>query len=138
MTLNKNLQQFIESAQQDDAYWVEQAKIDFALALDQHRKRQNMTLGELAQKLGTSPAYITKVFRGDCNFTIETMVKLASATGTQLDIQLKATPTASKLWHVTPTNRPQLRLVAQQTVTTVKTKAGAFTGTDWSPIRMVS
>jgi transcriptional regulator with XRE-family HTH domain len=123
MTLNKNLQQFLEAAQHDDAYWVEQAKIDFALALDLQRKRQNMTLSELAQKLGTSPAYITKVFRGDSNFTIETMVKLAIATSTQLDIQLKVTPTANKLWHVPPTNRPPLRLVAQQTVTTVNRMA---------------
>ncbi|WP_310642861.1 helix-turn-helix transcriptional regulator [Limnohabitans sp.] len=136
MTLNRNLQQFMEAAQHDNAYWIEQAKIDFALALDLQRKRQNMTLGELAQKLGTSPAYITKVFRGDCNFTIETMVKMATATGTQLDIQLKTAPTAHKLWQVTATRRPQLRLVEQQTVTTVSTATWGHT--DWAPNRMAA
>lgn len=136
MTLNKNLQQFTEAAQQSDAYWVEQAKIDFALALDLQRKRQNITLGELAQKLGTSPAYITKVFRGDSNFTIETMVKLASATGTQLDIQLKTTPNVSKLWDMSRTSRPQLRLVSQQTFTRVNTTA--WGESEWAHNRMAA
>jgi transcriptional regulator with XRE-family HTH domain len=35
--------------------------------------------------MGTSAAYISKVFRGDNNLTIESMVKLARATGGQLD-----------------------------------------------------
>ena len=36
---------------------------------------------ELAKRLGSSPAYITKVLRGDINFTVETMVRLAKAVG---------------------------------------------------------
>jgi transcriptional regulator with XRE-family HTH domain len=138
MTLNKKLQQLIEAAQQDDEHWTEQAKIDFAMALDQQRKRQNMSLGELAQKLETSPAYITKVFRGDSNFTIDTMVKLARAVGAQLDIQLKTNASANKFWQTRASHRPALRLVSQQTTTTVNANPVAWDESAWAQNRVAA
>jgi hypothetical protein len=38
--------------------------------------------------MDVSPAYITKIFRGDVNFTIETMVKLARRVGARLHLHL--------------------------------------------------
>ena len=47
----------------------------------------------LAQRMGTSPAYITRLFRGSANLSVETMVKLARAVESTLRVQLNAQPT---------------------------------------------
>jgi len=48
-----------------------------------------MAQKDLAEKINTSSAYVTKVFRGDANFTIETMVKLARAVDGELQIRIE-------------------------------------------------
>jgi len=90
MTLSKKLKAFVDEAKQTDAYWVESAKLEFALALEQQRRAAGLSYADLAKKMGTSAAYISKVFRGDTNLTIESMVKLARATGGQLDARILA------------------------------------------------
>jgi transcriptional regulator with XRE-family HTH domain len=54
-------------------------------------KEKNMTQKEFAKKLNVSEAYISKIFKGDINFTIDTMVKLIRALDSRLHI--KVTPT---------------------------------------------
>lgn len=98
MKLSKALQKFTEQAQKDDSYWVEKAKLDYSVALEKQRKRSGMTLAALAKKIGTSAAYITKVFRGDSNLTIESMVKLARATGGRLTIQVADDKVDAQRW----------------------------------------
>jgi transcriptional regulator with XRE-family HTH domain len=84
----KSFKTLIETAKQKNSYWVETAKLDFSFELNRMFKRSGMTQAELATKIDSSPAYITKVFRGDTNFTIETMVKLARAVDGELHIQI--------------------------------------------------
>jgi transcriptional regulator with XRE-family HTH domain len=86
--LSKALGAFVSEAKKCDSYWVEATKLQFALALEQRRKVANVTYKTIAKVLGTSAAYVSKVFRGDTNMTIETMVKLARATGGQLVIRI--------------------------------------------------
>jgi transcriptional regulator with XRE-family HTH domain len=43
---------------------------------------------ELARRLGVSPAYITKVLRGNINFTLDSMVRLARAAGGEVSLQI--------------------------------------------------
>lgn len=80
------LRKFIESAKQHDGYWVEKAKNDFAVAIDRAIARSGINQKMLAAHLGTSPAYVNKVLRGDANLTIESMVKLSRAAHCQLHI----------------------------------------------------
>ncbi len=84
----KSFRSLIETAKQRNSYWFETAKLDFSIELNRMFKRSGMTQAELATKIDTSPAYITKIFRGDTNFTIETMVKLASAVDGELHIEI--------------------------------------------------
>ena len=98
MKLSKALQKFTEQARKDDSYWVEKAKLDYSVALEKQRKRSGMTFAALAKKIGTSAAYITKVFRGDSNLTIESMVKLARATGGRLTIQVADDKADASRW----------------------------------------
>jgi transcriptional regulator with XRE-family HTH domain len=72
----------------DDTYWVEMAKTQFALSLEQHRRALGLNYKAVADRYKRSPAYITKVFRGDENLTIASMVKLARALGGHLDLKV--------------------------------------------------
>lgn len=88
MKVSSVLRDAVVEAKKADVYWVEAAKLQFAMGLERQRKSANMTYAAIAQKLGTSAAYITKIFRGDSNVTVESMVKLAHATGGRLDIKI--------------------------------------------------
>lgn len=84
----KSFKTLLTDAKQRDGFWVEKAKLDFSVALNRLFEKSGMSQKELAEKLNTSPAYITKVFRGDANFTIETMTKLARAVDGQLHLNI--------------------------------------------------
>lgn len=84
--LSENLSSFVESAKNDDFYWVEKIKLDFAIELDRCRRDLNMTASEFAKELGVSRAYMSKLFRGDVNLTIKSMVKLARSVGARISL----------------------------------------------------
>lgn len=86
MKTSENLNKWVEDSKKNDSYWIEAAKLDFAMSLENQRKLAAMSYSDLAKNIATSPAYISKVFRGDSNLTIESMVKLARATGGELKI----------------------------------------------------
>ncbi|MCF6178584.1 MAG: helix-turn-helix domain-containing protein, partial [Geopsychrobacter sp.] len=69
----------LKEARKTDSYWVEKAILEFSSELHMLMKSKGTSKTELAAIIGTSPAYITKVFRGNANFTIESMVKLTRA-----------------------------------------------------------
>lgn len=73
--------ELFDRARKSDAYWVEKAILEFTDDIYAEMKRQGKTYSDLARIIDTSPAYITKVFRGNANFTIQSMVKLARALG---------------------------------------------------------
>lgn len=87
MSLNDDVRWY-RQIEQDDDYWVESAKIDFAFALDRLLHQQNLTKRALAERMHTSPAYITKALRGDANLTIDSMVRLARAAGGELHLHI--------------------------------------------------
>lgn len=88
MIISKALNRSIEESKKTDTYWVERAKLNFAIGLEKQRRIGKLSYADLAKKIDTSAAYITKIFRGDSNVTIESMVKLARATGGELEIQI--------------------------------------------------
>ncbi|MDQ0290205.1 helix-turn-helix domain-containing protein [Oligosphaera ethanolica] len=73
-------------AEQQDDYWLEGVKIEFAEQILAQMDARGMSRKELARRLGTSPAYVTKILRGTTNFTLESMVSIARA----LDCELRA------------------------------------------------
>lgn len=72
----KSFRQLFERARQDDEYWVHSAVLDFTEELFALMEGHRVNKAELARRLGTSPAYITKILRGDVNFTLRTIAKL--------------------------------------------------------------
>jgi transcriptional regulator with XRE-family HTH domain len=96
--ISKKLNDFIEKAKLSDTYWVEKAKLDYAIQLDKFRKFSELSNKDLASKLGTSAAYISKIFRGESNLTIESMVKTARAANAELQISLIPNQNITSQW----------------------------------------
>lgn len=84
-------------------YWTQAAMRRFVLDIDHRMNAQNISRAELAEAIGTSRAYVTKALRGDVNFTLETMTKLALAVGGKLHIEVVdrsvSVPRWSVEWH---------------------------------------
>jgi len=80
--------QMFAEARRMPEYWEEGAVLDFTEALYIAMEEQGVTRAELARRLGTSQAYITRVLSGNANFTLKTMSKLALALGLQLEVGL--------------------------------------------------
>lgn len=72
----------------DASYWSEDAKIEYAVATERRMGQLGVSRKELAGRIGSSPAYITKLLRGDANLTIESMAKVAHALGGRLHIHI--------------------------------------------------
>jgi transcriptional regulator with XRE-family HTH domain len=83
-----------EEARQHDDYWTEGLIVEFTAELSRWMGERKISRSALAAKIGHSPAYITKVLRGDANFTAATMTKLARAMGAEVRIHLA--PTGSR------------------------------------------
>lgn len=77
-----------ESARTRDDYWVTRAWLDFTEQVCAKMCEMEMTKAKLAKNLGTSQAYVTKIMRGETNFTLETMVKIARRLGLELRVEL--------------------------------------------------
>jgi transcriptional regulator with XRE-family HTH domain len=80
-----SLTEWFNSIEVDQA---EAIKLDFAISIDRALKDSNLTRKAFAEKLQTSPAWVTKVLRGDVNLTIESMEKLCNAIGLNLEINV--------------------------------------------------
>jgi len=51
-----------------------------------------VTRSDLARCLGVSPAYVTKVLRGNVNFTVDSMAGLVRAAGGEVSIKVALKP----------------------------------------------
>ncbi|HHJ19984.1 MAG TPA: XRE family transcriptional regulator [Gammaproteobacteria bacterium] len=85
---SKRFAKLLERAKQRPQYWVSKITLEFANTLSDMLKGKDISRKELAGIVETSPAYITKVLRGDANYTVETMVKLAMAVDARVEIHL--------------------------------------------------
>lgn len=49
-------------------------------------ERAGVSRSELARRLGASPAHVTQILRGDTNFTLASLEKLAAALGAEIEV----------------------------------------------------
>ena len=78
---------FKEAAQTVD-YWVDGPIVEFTEDVCRLMDEQGVSRAELARRLGTSRAYVTKLLGGDANFTLETMTKVAMALGAAVHVHV--------------------------------------------------
>lgn len=96
----KTFPELFREAEKHEDYWVAGAILEFTEDVVREMERQGITRTELAQRLGASPAYVTKILRGKVNFTLATMVRLARALGTEVHVQLASpVPATAKRAH---------------------------------------
>lgn len=93
--VSKKIEEFLRKARESDEYWVEGAILDFTEELATLMAKNNVSRTELAKRIGTSPAYITKVLRGNVNFTLASMVKLARALGAEIRVHIAGQPSVT-------------------------------------------
>ena len=134
MKLSKSLKTYLDAARKTDSYWVEKAKLDFSISLDGQRAYAKITYADIAKRLGSSPAYISKVFRGDSNLTIESMVKLARSAGGQVEIRIVDNAAAVNRWDLTHYKPSKAAtVVASNSVTNFQTDAANHAAFNWEP-----
>ncbi|MES2398346.1 MAG: helix-turn-helix transcriptional regulator [Pseudomonadota bacterium] len=63
--------------------------IAFLLDINTRMLEQGITHVELAQRLGTSRSYISQLFAGNANLSMQTMSRLAAAVGCTFKVQLE-------------------------------------------------
>lgn len=80
--------EFFRKAEESLAYHVEGSILDFTEDLCRVMAEKEVTRAELARRIGTSPAYVTKILRGNSNFTLSSMVRVAFALGSEVRIHL--------------------------------------------------
>lgn len=91
----KTFEEVWASVEKSDSYWAQQTILDFTIELHRLMKQRGMSKKSLAEKIGSSQAYVTKIFRGNANFTAETMTKLSRAVNGKLSIHI--TPNEEKI-----------------------------------------
>ena len=85
--------QMAEEARKSPGYWVEASIIEFTMDIGRLMDEQDISRAELARRLGTSRAYVTKLLGGNANFTLETMNKVAMALGAVVHVHVAARDT---------------------------------------------
>lgn len=79
MESKRSFRELFEGARQHEDYWTEGIVLEFTEEISRLMKERNISSKVLAERIGRSPAYVTKVLRGNANLTIGTMVMLARA-----------------------------------------------------------
>ena len=88
----KSFKELFDQAKRRDTYWVTSLILDFTEGLNKIMEVNGVSRSELARRLGVSPAYITKVLRGNVNFTLDSMVRLVRAAGGEVSLQVAPKP----------------------------------------------
>ena len=84
----KSFKELLSEARERDTYWAASMILDFTEGLHQIMEANGITRSDLARRLRVSPAYITKVLRGNVNFTVDSMVRLVRAAGGEVSIHI--------------------------------------------------
>lgn len=85
----KSFAELYREAERHDDYWVASVAHGFLEDVVRGMEQAGISRAELARRLGTSPAYVTKILRGNVNFTLASLVKLARAVGGELRLAIE-------------------------------------------------
>src|SRR6266496_1883485 len=87
--IHEKIQAALTAARNTHEYRAEGASIEFTNTMLTRMRQVGVSRGKLAAKIGVSPAYISKILRGDTNFSLETMVKIANALESEFRCHLQ-------------------------------------------------
>jgi len=98
---SRSLRETWEKAERDPDIQKELAILEFTEELTHVMREQGISGSELARRVGTSQAYISRVLNGGTNFTLGSMTKLAAGLGMELRTHL-APSGSSTVWRDRP------------------------------------
>lgn len=78
----------LAEAKKRPAYWSYRAYLEFIDGICEQMDAQDVSSAELARRMGTSRAWVSKVLRGENNLTMASMGKLAFALGMRVKAEL--------------------------------------------------
>jgi len=110
----RSFKKFIERRESTTSYKIEKLKLSVALSINRLIRSSDLNKKELAEKIGVSPAYISKALKGDVNFTIESMVKIADALDCNVHINLTNKNRTFKWFEVISTKNAESELAAKK------------------------
>jgi len=93
-----SIEALFEKAEQRIEYAVEGATIELTEEIVREMEKQGISRADLAQKLGAKASYITRILKGNHNFTLRKMVEVARALGCELRLHLQPDG-ADTCWH---------------------------------------
>ncbi|HEX7320221.1 MAG TPA: helix-turn-helix domain-containing protein [bacterium] len=99
MAIDLEKYKFLEGLEKDAEFIFEGLKLDLLEEIVMIMKTKGISRAELARKLGTSRAYITRMLRADVNFTMMKLVQIAQALGTQLKVDFSLRNSNAKRQH---------------------------------------
>lgn len=93
--------ELFEQAEQRLDYKIEGAKLEFTETIVRRMEETEVTRSALAERLGKLKPQISKLLRGNNNFTIATMVEIADALGCNYRSHLEPKDCDAVMWNVT-------------------------------------
>ena len=81
-------QENLAEAREHPAYWSYLSMLEFIDRLVAEMDSQGVSAAELARRMGTSRAWVSRVLRGENNLTVASMGKLAFALGMRVTTSL--------------------------------------------------
>jgi len=79
MNAAERFNKLLDQSKQSPVFWTEKAIIEYTEEIISQMATQEISRTELARRLGKNPAFVTKLLRGNNNFTFETVVRIARA-----------------------------------------------------------
>jgi len=79
MKAAERFNKLLEQSKQSPEFRTEKAILGLTEEILAQMERQDVSRTELARRLGKNPAFVTKLLRGDNNFTFDTVVRIARA-----------------------------------------------------------
>jgi transcriptional regulator with XRE-family HTH domain len=88
--INESFAPIFEKSKQSDVFWEELAILSFTGSVLDRLKALGLSKTDLADRLRSSPAYVTKLLNGRNNFTLRTMVRIGRLLKSEIYIELRA------------------------------------------------
>lgn len=86
--MEDHIKAFREEVEAQPGYWAQRAMSSASMDLQRLMVKRGLTRAQLAERIGKSKAYISKVFNEDVNFTLSTLVSLARALDGRVEIRI--------------------------------------------------
>lgn len=112
---SKGFSALLGRLESSEGYELDALKVELCEQIYLIMEQEKVTKAELARRLQTSRAYITKLLQGSANFTIESLVKVARALECNVSVKLrsKAGEEFGSIWEAKKVTSSLLESVTQ-------------------------